>query len=97
MALAWADRERVSLRRALAAITAGAAGVLGPALGTLQASLGRIVEGGVGDLCIVQPDATLEVTRACLVSQGKYTPFEGQVLPGQVRCTLVGGQIAFER
>ncbi|WP_024539450.1 dihydroorotase [Comamonas badia] len=97
VALAWAAKERVPLPRALAAITAGAAGVLGPALGTLQASVGRIVEGGVGDLCIVQPDARFEVSRAGLVSQGKYTPFEGQTLPGRVRCTLVGGQVAFER
>ncbi|OJU92694.1 MAG: dihydroorotase [Burkholderiales bacterium 66-5] len=97
VALAWAAKERVPLPRALAALTAGAAGVLGPALGTLQASVGRIVEGGVGDLCIVQPDALFEVSRAGLVSQGKYTPFEGQTLPGRVRCTLVGGQVAFER
>lgn len=97
VALAWAEKERVPLLRALATITAGAAGVLGPALGTLQASVGRIVEGGVGDLCILQPYAPFEVTRADLVSQGKFTPFEGQRLPGQVRCTLVGGQMAFER
>jgi dihydroorotase len=31
-----------------------------------------------------------------LRSQGKYTPFSGYELPGRVRCTLVGGHIAFE-
>ena len=32
-----------------------------------------------------------------LASQGKHTPFSTYELPGRVRCTLVGGQVAFER
>ena len=37
------------------------------------------------------------VAGAALCSQGKHTPFGGYELPGQVRYTLVGGQVAFER
>ncbi len=97
VALHWAASEAVPLRRALAVVTSAAAGVLGHALGTLQASVGRLVEGGVGDLCIVEPDERFEVVGQALVSQGKYTPFEGHALPGRVRCTVVAGQVAFER
>jgi dihydroorotase len=37
------------------------------------------------------------VEAGALASQGKHTPFSGYELPGRVRCTLVGGQLAFER
>jgi dihydroorotase len=30
-----------------------------------------------------------------LRSQGKHTPFSGYELPGRVRCTVVGGQVAY--
>ena len=39
----------------------------------------------------------LTVQDDALRSQGKHTPFSGYELPGQVRATLVGGQVAFER
>jgi dihydroorotase len=70
---------------------------LGAALGTLQASVGQLVEGGVGDVCIFDPQDHWEVRAQALRSQGKHTPFSGYELPGRVRCTLVGGQVAFER
>ena len=76
-------------------ITAG--GILGTALGTLEASVGRLVEGGVGDVCIVDPAAAWTVQPQALHSQGKHTPFSGYELPACVRATLVGGQLAFER
>jgi dihydroorotase len=45
--------------------------------------------------------ASWAVTPDRLASQGKHTPFEfsrsGFELPARVRCTLVGGQVAFER
>jgi len=81
----------------LAAVTCEPARVLGNSLGTLQASIGRLVEGGVGDVCIVDANAHWQVTASTLVSQGKHTPFAGWELPGRVHLTLVGGQIAFER
>jgi len=30
-------------------------------------------------------------------SQGRHTPFTGHELPGSVRYTIVGGQLAYER
>jgi dihydroorotase len=85
------------LARALAVVTSEPARVLGTALGTLQASVGQLVEGGVGDVCIFDPQDHWEVQAQALRSQGKHTPFSGYELPGRVRCTLVGGQVAFER
>lgn len=97
LAVKWSQERHVPLARALACVTSESARVLGNALGTLQASVGRLVEGGVGDVCIVDPQAAWTVQSATLHSQGKHTPFSGYELPAQVRTTLVGGQIAFER
>jgi len=96
LALQWAQEDRVPLLRAIEVLTAGPARVLGPSLGTLQASLGRISEGGVADLCLIDPQRAWTVAGAALRSQGRLTPFEGRELPARVRATLVGGQVVFD-
>jgi dihydroorotase len=70
--------------------------VLGPALGTLQASAGQLVEGGIADLCVFEPQVEWVVAATALHSQGKHTPFSGYAVPGRVRCTIVAGQLAYE-
>jgi len=100
LAVKWGEESApcgAGLSRALAAITQAPAAVLGGALGTLEASLGRLAPGGVADLCIFDPAARWIVTPDALRSQGKHTPFSGYELPAQVRWTLVGGVVAFER
>ena len=97
VAIKWSQDAGVPLVRALAVVSSEPARVLGTSLGTLQASVGRIAEGGVGDLCIVDPQAHWTVRADALASQGKHTPLSGYELPARVRATLVGGQIAFER
>lgn len=97
VACKWAQEQDVPLARALAVVTSEPARILGTALGTLEASVGRLVEGGVGDVCIVDPAAAWTVQPQALHSQGKHTPFSGYELPACVRATLVGGQLAFER
>ena len=62
----------------------------------LAASAGRLVEGGVADVCIFDPDARWQVTPSALQSQGKHTPFAGYELPGRVKITLVAGSIAHD-
>jgi dihydroorotase len=88
------------LARALAVVTAGPVRVLGGALGSLAESAGRLVEGGVADVCVFDPEASWTVTPAVLRSQGKHTPFGfehgGMHLPARVRATLVAGTVAFE-
>ena len=57
----------------------------------------QLLAGGAADLCVFDPAAAWTVQSDALRSQGKYTPFSGYELPRRVRCTLVGGQVAFER
>jgi dihydroorotase len=96
LALKWGQESGVGLVRALAVLTSEPARVLGPALGTLQASAGQLLDGGVADVCIFDPQAAWTVTPERLRSQGRNTPFAGRELPGQVRFTIVGGQVAYE-
>ena len=96
LALKWGQDSGAGIRRALAVVTNEPARVLGSALGTLQASAGRLADGGVADLCIFDPQAMWTVTPGALRSQGKHTPFSGYELPGRVRCTIAAGQLAFE-
>jgi dihydroorotase len=98
LAVKWAEEQggAGALARAIAVLTSAPAAVLGPALGTLEASVGRLVAGGVADLCIFDPAARWTVGNDTLRSQGKSTPFSGYEVPGRVRWTLVGGQVAFE-
>ncbi|HOZ65078.1 MAG TPA: dihydroorotase [Burkholderiaceae bacterium] len=96
LALKWSKDSGTGLARALAVLTSSPASVLGDSLGTLAASAGQLVAGGVADLCVFDPAANWTVEPAALRSQGKHTPFSGYELPGRVRCTVVGGHIAFE-
>jgi dihydroorotase len=86
----------VGLTRALAVLTSEPARVLGNALGTLQASAGPTGGGRRGRPLCLDPQADWTVQSDALRSQGKHTPFSGYELPGRVRCTIVGGHIAFE-
>jgi len=96
LALKWGQESGVGLTRALAVLSNEPARVLGGALGTLQASCGRLAEGGVADLCVFDPQAWWTVEPGNLRSQGRNTPFTGYELPGRVRCTIVAGQVAWE-
>ena len=100
LALRWAKDAELPLQRALAVVTAEPVRVLGSALGSLSASAGRLVEGGVADVCVFDASASWSVTPEALASQGKHTPFafssSGFELPAKVRCTLVAGHVAYE-
>ena len=99
LAMRWAQDSGLPLQRALAVVTAEPVRVLGNALGSLAMSAGRLVEGGVADVCIFDADASWGVTPERLASQGKHTPFafasSGFELPARVRTTLVAGHIAY--
>ncbi len=96
LACRWGQDSGVGLTRALAVVTSEPARVLGGAIGTLQASCGQLVEGGLADLCVFDPQAHWAVSGERLRSQGRHTPFAGYELPAQVRWTVVGGQLAFQ-
>ncbi len=100
LALRWGADSGLTLAQALACVTSAPVRVLGEAVGSLASSAGRLVEGGVADVCVFDPEATWSVSPAELRSQGKHTPFSfcstGMALPGRVRATLVAGTVAFE-
>jgi dihydroorotase len=101
LALHWGQQQRLTLAQTLARITCEPARVLGTAIGSLAGSAGRLVVGGVADVCIFDPEVRWAVRADALVSQGKHTPFafdiSGFELAGRVQTTLVAGGLAFER
>jgi dihydroorotase len=101
LALKWGQDAGLGTAACLARVTSDPVRVLGDALGSLASSAGRLVEGGVADVCIYDPAEVWRVDPAQLRSQGRHTPFNfadtGMMLPGRVRATLVAGSVAFER
>ena len=96
LALKWGAESGLSLPKTLATVTRAPIAVLGETLGSLAASAGRLVEGGVADLCLFDAAAFWTVAGGALQSQGRHTPFAGHELPGRVKLTLVSGHVAFE-
>lgn len=88
----WHLEHGVPLRRALSVVTDSPAQLLGTALGSRQGRTGHLTVGGLGDVCVFDPQHPWTVRAEALVSQGKHTPFSGYELPGRVRCTIVGGR-----
>jgi dihydroorotase len=100
LALKWGQDQGLSMAQTFAPITVRPVGVISGALGSLGASAGRLVEGGVADVCCFDPQVQWQARPATLRSQGKHTPFAptstGFALPGQTRLTLVAGTMAYE-
>jgi dihydroorotase len=95
LTLKWSQEGGVALPQALTAVTSRPAALLGSALGTLSTSAGRLLPGGVADICVFDPTAVWVVEPAALRSQGHSTPFSGYEIPGRVRATVVGGHLAY--
>lgn len=90
--LKWAGEQQGqdALPRALAKVTVDAARVAGLPAGSLAV-------GAAADVVLFDPALRWTVNGAALASQGKHTPFLGYELAGQVRATIVRGQVAFQR
>jgi len=96
LALKWGRDDGVPLARTLATVTNAPVAVLGDALGSLAASAGRLVEGGVADVCVFDAAVSWQLAPAALRSQGRHTPFAGHEMTGRVVCTLVAGSVAYD-
>ena len=90
--LKWAEGQRGldALPRALAKVTVDAARTAG-------LSAGHLTVGAPADIVVFDPAVRWLVNGAALASQGKHTPFLGYELTGQVKATVVGGRIAYQR
>ena len=92
LALKWSEEasQGDGLLQAIAKISAEPARVADLAGGRLEA-------GAPADICIFDPEARWTVKANALASQGKHTPFLGYELRGQVRHTIVAGQVVYSR
>lgn len=84
------EAGHISLGRAIAALTAGPAAVLGERAGRCPG----LVEGQPADLVVFDRSSRWRVTADALRSKGKASPFIGFALPGVVLCTIAGGRLA---
>lgn len=57
---------------------------------------GSISEGKIADVVIFDPEKSYTIDRQTFVSKGKNTPFHGRKVWGEVRATLVDGQVVYE-
>ncbi|MAZ43728.1 MAG: dihydroorotase [Legionellales bacterium] len=81
------EQEKLSLTRAIEAMTNQPAQIFNLPTGRLQA-------GAVADLILVDTTARWEVSPQQMRSMGKNTAFNGWSLPGQVLYTLLAGQLS---
>jgi allantoinase len=84
-------RGRLTLQRFLEASSSAAARRYG-----LSARKGSIAPGKDADLVLLDPSRTTRIEGEKLLSKGKITPFEGLVLAGSIRATLVRGRRVYD-
>jgi dihydroorotase len=80
----------IDLPKAVALLTCGPAAVLG-------LPVGQLVEGGIADITVIDPNFQWTVDAKKLASKSKNTPFDGWQMKGAALYTIVGGKIAFKR
>jgi dihydroorotase len=91
IALAAVAGGRLTLARAIEALTTGPARVIG------ERHLGApsIREGAPADLVVIDRSTSWMVSGESLRTRGRNTPLLGRELAGVVRITLAGGRIAY--
>jgi dihydroorotase len=94
LVLAAVDAGRLTLARAVEALTIGPAGLLGDR--TRRAGAVGLVEGGDANLVVLDRSDRWTVTAAALVSKGKNSPLLGIDLAGRVLLTLAAGRVAYK-
>jgi dihydroorotase len=86
---------RLTLLRAVEALTVGPAALLGARPGRRGAARGLSL-GAPADLVVVDAGDRWRVTTDALASRGKNTPLLGRELPGRVLLTLAQGRLAYQ-
>lgn len=57
---------------------------------------GSISEGKIADVVIFDPERIYRIDKETFASKGKNTPFDGYEVSGEVRYTLVGGEVVYD-
>jgi len=63
----------------------------------LHISRGTMAAGSIADITVIDPNLEWTVTAEALNSKSKNSPFLGQQMKGGAKCTVVGGEIKFQR
>jgi len=87
-ALQLDEASSLSMTDFITAMTRGAASVLGLPVPLIEA-------GQVANLCILDPNKHWLVGKDDIVSQGKNTPYLGQMLTGRVKATIFEGRVSY--
>lgn len=88
--LSLVRKGRLSLDRAVSALTTGPASVLGLPRPALR-------EGHPADFVLVDPEIEWQIEPQTLFSKSRNSPLIGRSLPGRVELTLARGRVAFDR
>ena len=80
--------KKLTLRRAISAMTEAPARIMNMNKGSLKAGMD-------GDVTVFDLKGSWKVDKSRFVSRGKNTPFDGWELPGRIQATVVGGKIVF--
>jgi dihydroorotase len=91
--LAAVDAGRLTLARAIAALTVGPGSILG---GRSRRSSFGLVEGSPADLVVLDRSDRWTVTPEELASKSARSPLAGRPLPGRVLATVAGGRLAYQ-
>ncbi len=65
-------------------------------LAGLSSAKGSIASGQDADFVVFDPDATFEVAADLLPSRHKLSPYVGETLTGEVRMTIVRGEVVYQ-
>lgn len=57
---------------------------------------GSIGIGDVADLCLADPNETYRIDTNSFKSKGKNSPFDGRLVTGRIRMTIVNGEIVYD-
>lgn len=87
--LSLVNTKRLTLERAIAALTRSPAQVLG------RRELGRVEEGGLADLVLIDPDREWRFTASDVKSKCTNTPLIDAPLVGRAVLTIVDGRICY--
>ncbi|MCX6344817.1 MAG: dihydroorotase [Armatimonadetes bacterium] len=78
----------LSLADAIAKLTEAPAKALG-------LKSGRLTEGSIADITVIDPEASVKVNASQMKSMARNTPFDGAELIGKTVATIVGGTVVY--
>jgi dihydroorotase len=90
LTLKLVEDEELPLQQAIACLTQNPAQILG-------IDAGHLSLGAKADICIIDPEASLECEPPSFISAGKNSPFKGWHFNYDVAYTLLNGKIAYQK